>query len=593
VVNRLFCYSLIFLLAARIAVAQGGVSISASTLKAAVNESFYITISASGSEVKEPDLSPWHRLGFKTGAPATQSSTSIQSINGNTTVVQSRSWRYPVAAGSPGTHTLPPLAVTVDGVQQMTRSLTLEISEKVSVSPEGRDGTPAQEVAVDDLVFVRAIADKTTVYQGEPILLRLLIYVLDGRFVSLDTPRQLPLPETEGFFSGPQWQNTYNGEYNSAAYRITEFNQVLFPAMPGDLQIASWTWQGVVRWQEGRFRPQGATRLFSTHPIPVTVLPLPEGAPAGFSGAVGKFRMQAYLSSASVAQGTPVRLTVSITGEGNPQAIGMPLFEKPSWAHVSEPESEVKQTEGSLEVTKNYSYLITPLEAGEHVIPAVSFSYFAPILKNYKTETSQELKLTVSATGETGRIVAVGGSSDTARQKIEINSSGELPLITDSRLTALTVRPPAHILSMPALLSPVISAVMLVAAVLFLLRRKRLATDTRYARRIQARGKCLALLQDAKEKGDKSAGIYQALSAFVADMLHINGSGLTSGEIQHLLQEARLNQESIDMTVRVLRACERAAYGGGKGSEEELTVLMDSALHALDALHAAFLEEGK
>ncbi|NLN94504.1 MAG: protein BatD [Candidatus Hydrogenedens sp.] len=591
---RISLYSLIFCLAAAMAGAQAPVSITASTSKAAANETFYITVSASGGDVQQPDTGVWQRAGFKTGSPSSQSSTSIQSVNGQTTVVQSRSWRYPMAVETPGRHTLPPLSVQVDGVHHMTQPITLEISEKIA-TPHRRsaDGSSQDNLAVDDLAFVRAVTDKTTVYQGEAILLRLLIYVLDDRFVNLDGPRQLPLPATEGFFSGAQWQNNYADEYRGRNYRVTEFNQTLFPAMPGELTIDSWTWQGSVRWQEGGLRRQGATRLFSTHPVPIVVLPLPEGAPPGFSGAVGKFRMQTRLSSPSVAQGTPVRLTVTLTGEGNPQTIGMPTVEKLAWAHVSEPESEVKQSENSQEVSKSYVYLITPLEAGEHTIPPVTFSYFAPVLKNYKTESSQQLPLLVSATGEAGRIVAVGGSADAARQQIEINNQEGLPIITDSRLNAPSQSLPVKSLSVMELAGPLVSAVLVIICALFLAWRRRLTGDTGYARRFHARSHCLRSLLQAEGTADAHSLIYQALCRFVADWLNIKESGLTSGDIQQHLREAQLNTESVEMTLRILRACERAAYGGRDRDAEDTALLLQTAREAVDILQQAFQEVGK
>lgn len=593
-VIRTFLYSLIFCLAATAVAAQTPVSITSNTRKAAVNETFFVTVSASGSEVQPPDTGVWQRAGFKTGSPSSQSSTSIQSVNGQTTVIQSRSWRYPLAVETAGQHTLPPLAVLVDGVHHMTQPITLEISDKITIPDRsGTEGRGQESMAIDDLAFLRAVTDKTTVYQGEAFLLRLLIYVVDEHFVTLDGPRQLPLPETEGFFSGPQWQNSFVDEYQGRNYRVTEFNQILFPAMPGELTIGSWTWQGAVRWQEGGFRRQGANRLFNTHPIPIIVLPLPEGAPQGFSGAVGKFRMQAKLSSNSVAQGTPVRLTVTLTGEGNPQTIGMPTLEKLSWAHISEPESEVKQSENSLEVSKSYVYLITPLEAGEHTIPPMTFSYFAPILKNYKTETSQELSLVVSATGEAGRIVAAGGSADTARQQIEINNQAGLPIITDSRLDESAHKPAPKTLSLTEMLSPFVTAFVVMLCAFFLAWRRRLSGDTGYARRFHARARCLRKLQEAEGKTDAHTLIYQALCRFVADWLNVQESGLTSGDIQQLLRDAQLNTESVEMTLRILRACERAAYGGSTRESGDSALLLQTAREAVDILQQAFQEVEK
>jgi len=274
---RHLLYIQILLLAATGAFAQNPVTANISSQQVGVNEVFNITISANGSDVKEPDMQAVTDAGFLLGNPRQQSSTSIRSINGQTTVVQSRTWTFSASIGKEGAFTIPRISVIVDGKEYLTQPMTVKVTNKVSLGSRPPDA--ATQLTLDDLAFVRAITDKTVVYQGEPILLRLRIYAVDQYYVSVEAPRTLPMPETEGFYSSRQWQNNLTEQYQGRTYRITEISQALYPAMPGDLTIGAWQWQGAVRWYDDRRMPQSKVRMFNTNPIKIPVQPLPPQPP--------------------------------------------------------------------------------------------------------------------------------------------------------------------------------------------------------------------------------------------------------------------------------------------------------------------------
>ena len=567
---------------------QSPVTATVSTTRAAANEIFHFTISASGSDVKDPDISALSEAGLQLGSPSVQSSTSIQSVNGRTTVMQSRTWRYPASASSEGTIIIPRIAVTIDGQEYFTQPITLEITRSVEIGTETPDGN--REITVEDLAFVRAVADKTTLYQGDALTLRLRLYVLEGNYVSVDGPRSLPMPDTEGFYPGPQWQSSITEQYYGRAYRVTEFNRVLYPAMPGELFIGSWNWQGAVRWHDARRRMQTAARMFTTNEIPITVLPLPE-KPEGFGGAVGKFRVQAQLAQQSLTQGTPVRFTITISGEGNPNTISAPMLPEMSWAHVSGPETDTQQQENSPVVTKTFSYLLTPLETGEHAVPPATFIYFAPAINNYKTEQTREYPVTISPAKDGGVLIAAGGSAVEQRNRIEVFEDGILPIITDVNALSAATRPPGGRLSRIALLSPALPWLIFAVLYVFLAWRGRLASDRGYARRFYAKRRFLKRLNAAHTTADPAEMIYQALKGFVADMFDITEAGLTAAEVQTTLQERNVNGETIDMVVRVLSACERTRYTGRNSVQDEVDALYAAAGNAVEQLQADLQEK--
>ncbi len=583
-------YIPMLLLIATGAFAQGPVTADISSQRVAANEIFTITINASGSDVKEPDMQAVRDAGIQlVGTPSQQSSTSIRTISGRTTVVQSRTWRYPASIAQEGTFTIPRIPVSVDGREYLTQPISVTVTNKVNVVSQGVDA--ASELTVDDLAFVRAVADKTVVYQGEPVLLRLRIFSLDEYYVAVESPRALPLPQTEGFYSGQQWRLNANEQHQGRTYRIMEITQVLYPAMPGELTIEPWQWQGAVRWYDNRRRPQTAARMFTTDPITITALPLPQ-QPPDFSGAVGKFNMNTHLSEKNLVQGKPVRLIVTISGEGNPNAVGAPVVPELPWAHVSDAEVEIRQQENSSNITKLFAYLVTPLEAGGHVIPPVEFTFFAPILKNYKTERSKEMKVTVAPSADSNNFVAVGGSAEEERRRIEVFDGDMLPIITDPQAIAVQISRTNKHLGFLTVLSPMIFAFILAAIHIFLRQKRRLSYDRSYSRRYYAKANCMKTLEESKKSDDPTQSLYRAIASFIGNMLDINEAGLTSAEIESLLRSRNTQEELIGAVSRMLRKCERARYAGDDPETETIGVLCTDAQKLIEDLHEV-LKEGK
>ena len=62
----------------------------------------------------------------------------------------------------------------------------------------------------------------------------------------------------------------------------------------------------------------------------ITVKELPAGAPASFTGAVGKFSMEASLSADQLAANSAGTFTVKITGQGNLPFIQAPKLTLPA-----------------------------------------------------------------------------------------------------------------------------------------------------------------------------------------------------------------------------------------------------------------------
>ena len=584
---RLFSYA-VLIMAALGAEAQAPVSASLSTDRAAVGETFEIAIEANGKDVSEPDLaSALKDTGIQAGRPSVGMSTQVVSINGRMSTIASKSWRFPARATQEGTITIPRIAMTVDGQQRFTLPMQIRITQAaVQASPGGGgEGGGSQTMTVEKLAFVESSVDKTGPYQGEAVTLSLRIYAALDYGVQIIGPRTMPMPETQGFYAGPQEQANKTETRNGINYRVMEIKMVLYPTVADSLTIQPWSWQGEVNFRDGQFmRPRAITRDFLAPAIAVNVQPLPD-RPEDFTGAVGKYRVKGALSSDKLLQGVPVVWTISVTGEGNPDAVGAPKIPAMTWAHVAGPEIDVQAGQGGQESVKVFRYTLTPLESGEQVVPAVKYVYFAPMLKNYKTESTQETKVSVTASPDAMKLVTAGGSRADARSSVELLNKGLLPIF-DKPSHSLRPSPTFRSLTFGAgavtLAFPPFAYLIFVAV---LRHRRRLQADVRYARRHFALSRYRENMKRLSGD-DPGETLYRAVAGYLSDLYNTVEAGLTSQDAAELLHEKGACQEVVDAVVSVLRACERVRYTGGRLTADEVDALAAAAELAVSRLQS-------
>src|SRR5205085_10753761 len=120
---------------------------------------------------------------------------------------------------------------------------------------------------------------------------------------------------------------------NGAEYAVMEIPSALFPTRAGALTIGPAT----IRCRVARVvQPPDPWSMLampdvvpqdvslSSNPVTITVDPLPPGAPAGFQGAVGDFRMAFHVDGLTARAGEPVAARATIAGTGNVPSVRDP-----------------------------------------------------------------------------------------------------------------------------------------------------------------------------------------------------------------------------------------------------------------------------
>ncbi len=179
------------------------------------------------------------------------------------------------------------------------------------------------------------------------------------------------------------------------------FMRAFFPLAPGRLDIAPPSLRYGIRSPGSRRGGRGSARdSLVTRPLQVDVLPVPLGrAPQGWNGAVGRYRVTAWLQPDTVGWGEASLLTVQISGAGNVRAISRP---DPGavWGAQLRPtgaRSDVEVRDGVVGGTKTFSWLVVPTETGDLRIGPVVFTYFDPWVGDFGRVASDELTLSVGA----------------------------------------------------------------------------------------------------------------------------------------------------------------------------------------------------
>lgn len=261
--------------------------------------------------------------------------------------------------------------------------------------------------------FLRAELSKTDCFVGEPLM------AVFKAYSRLDANSQvLKRPSLSGF-SVIEMVDSYSNEaqiekYNGENYNVHLIRKVqLFPIRPGTFTIEPAEVESIIHLRKGddksglknffRRRKSEASLekqiTFQTPTVEVNVSALPQqGQPEDFSGAVGDFSIQVQMEDTAVVARQPATVKLIISGTGNFPLVTEPHIEWSPAAEISGPTvtEQVNKYAFPLSGMKIFQFTIVHRDSGRFSIPAVTFSYFDPISKKYKTAQSDELRYEVS-----------------------------------------------------------------------------------------------------------------------------------------------------------------------------------------------------
>jgi len=541
------------------------------------NERVVFTIEITGNASSIPEIVLPNLPGFESYSSGTTQNYSI--VNGRTSV--SKSYSFSLLPTRAGKLSIPRLTIEIDGKEYNTKRIDITVKQGTSRSNlrnsntrQGRsrsNQSPTRQLDADDL-FIATSVSKDTVYVNEQVTLSFKFYQAEGVDV-MQNPDYQP-PRKTGFWVEdlPPRKTGYKVLKNRR-YHVTEIFTGLFPTNSGEQTIGEAKLTLMVR-EPRRNDPfsvfdnnffglsgRGRTASLKSDPISIVTLPLPkEGQPEDFGGAVGKYTIKTWVDNKKVEVNEPITLQLRISGTGNIKSIASPEIPELSdfRTYQSGDSENTTKTNYRIAGSKTFEHVFIPKRAGTYLLPAVSFSFFNPEMKQYQTVSSESIQLEITPAKE--RYVS-------QMQNLEANN---INLVAkDIRYLKPEIGNLNGQVSHLLALKPFFWSIYLIPILGYLIvvgqkrRQEKLRTDVTFRRLKQAKKMAEKRLAKAKkhlEAGDPNLFYSETSSSMIeyfGDRFNLPAFGLTAEKIK----DYAIGELDNSLTAKLLGLLEKCDFG--------------------------------
>lgn len=518
--------------------------------------------------------------------PAVSSGSSIQIVNGSMTKSVNYTITYVLLPRAAGNVTVGAAEIAVDGTTYRTEPMVIEVVDEAGAGRADSDARPqvrepqgdAQaRVAADD-ILLRASVSRSSVYKGEPLR---VVYKLYQR-VDIVGFESVRFPSFNGF-----WAQELTSD-NPARRRETLDGKVyetmvakeylLYPQQAGKLIIEPAEVTAVARvvvQSPRNMDPFGfgggpefynVPRKLQSQKIEVTVKELPAGAPASFSGAVGRFALETTPLPERLAANSAATYTVKISGTGNLTFVQAPKLTLPA----SFEQYNVKTTESihtSAAGATGYRQFEYPFIArvdGSYAVGPVEFTYFSPERMQYVTLSSEPLTLEITPdTAAGGEAVVMQGRGMSKEEVRLLGQDIRFIKLGDARLR----RDGSPFLFGRTYLLLLVAIVGAFAAVFAALRRRiRDAQNVALVRGKRANKVAVQRFRAARRhmEAQNRRAFYEemlrALWGYASDKFNIPVANLTKESVREELQRRGVAADDAQSFTQIITRCDEAQY---------------------------------
>ncbi|MDR0832729.1 MAG: BatD family protein [Candidatus Symbiothrix sp.] len=611
-----FLLTLCLLLTAHCSLLTAQVSLRGNAPQAVVvGEQFRVsyTLTTSGEKGSGFQIADVKGLQLLFGPALTSQGSSISIINGNQTTQITNIYSCTFLADQAGDYTIPAASIKVGNNDYKSNSLKIKVlpADQAAAAAasnqraaqaqtqNGASGEATPSVPTGD-IFVRTIVGNPSPYENEGIPVTFKIYSASEFGVE-----NIKFPDFEGFIVQevelPTDRQILLENYNGRNYRTVVLRQVvLYPQHTGKLTINAGKADAVVRV---RTQPQGRRSIFDdfigtysdvkkTIGVPaatVTAKPLPEGKPAGFSGAVGSYKLTSSISTNSLKANESVTIKITISGTGNIKMVKNPEIVFPNDFETYDPKIDIqtKVSSGGVSGTKTIEYYAVPRYAGDFTIPATTLSYFDLASGTYKTLATEEYQLHVEpgAPGSSAPIISGANKEDVrfVGQDIRHIKTTDFKFHKGDYFFG----------SLGYWLCYLVPFI--VFAILFIVYRKQVKANRNIAlqRTKKANKVATKRLKTAKQhlKAYKKEAFYdeilKAVWGYLSDKLNIPVANLTKENVEADLSNYGASPELIQQFTNILNTAEFARFAPGKAGEamDELYNTTVNAINQMETIN--------
>jgi hypothetical protein len=562
------------------------------------------TLNKEGKDLRVPDMSDFDVL----MGPSTSRSSSMQITNGSMTKTMSISYTYILAGKAPGKYVLAPATILVDGQKYSSNQLEIKVLPPDQKVPSSSSTQSSNQVPVaqsntsanisDKQIFVRQTLSKTKVYEQEAILVTYKLYTRND----VSNIPSAKFPEFKGFYVQEidlnKNQQFVTEHYDGLNYNTYVLKQcLLYPQQSGTLNIESGKLDIVLRVRVNNRAQSIFDSFFDSYQevrktlnIPsakVEVMPLPSGAPARFSGAVGTYKLSSTISSIKLKANDAVTIKVAISGNGNLKLLKNPEITFPTDFDIYDPkvETNIKAAPTGTSGNRNIEYLAIPRFGGDFEIPSAEFTYFDLNTKKYKTLLTPAYSIEVEGTSDETAVV----SSNYVSNKESVKNIGSDIRYISSDLT-LKPKNDFFLGSASFWMAIILPFIIFLVLVIVLQKQARenanvaLRKTKRANKQARKRLKAAEKYMKASDKAHFYEETMKALWGYLSDKLLIPVADLTKDNVQDELLRHNASQELIDEFLKTLSDCEFARFSPVVEEDLSLENIFERSLNLIGQL---------
>lgn len=554
----------------------------------AVGEQFQVTytLNTSGKNFHGPDLKDFYVLS------GPNQSSSMQIINGS--ISQSISFIYYLQGKAEGNFKIGFASIETDGKKIQSNGIIINVVKGSANASQGKQqqGTAATETGLSEKnIFVRAVVNKSSVYQGEALAVTFKLYT-NVNIVNYGIQK---MPSFAGFWNQdiemPEQLQLYSETVDGINYKVGEIKKlVLFPQQNGTLTIDPMELECIARIQTkggSRMDPFGIFNdpffgfggardvkyAFRSNKVVVNVKALPPNAPAAFNGSVGQLNFDAVLDKNETKANEPVSLKIKINGNGNLKLIESPAIEFPADIESYDPKinDNLKVSESGVSGSKTIEYLLIPRQEGTYELEPVTFCYFDLNKKQYISKTEGPFTLKVGkGSGNTTVVTNAVSKSDfqLIGKDIRYIKTNEPDFISPGGFYGSL--PYYALMISPFLLFGGLlvyrSRMEVINSDLVSLKSRKATAMAK--KRLDTANKFLT----AKQETPFYEEVSKALWGYMGDKLALPLADLSKEKVQNVLTSRNVKEEFISDFVATVDHCEMARFAGSLPGMDSSTI---------------------
>lgn len=481
-------------------------------------------------------------------------------------------YTVPIEPTHAGDFVIPAFRAKMNGQIVSTQPITLKVAAGDASAPSAGNANRA--------AFISIVFPKTNLFVNEPVVAEFQIYIRSGvhNYNNLQLQPDGNDLSLGKFVEGQHYQRNVGG----AVFTVIPLSLTVTPVKSGTLSLNPINGSILLNARDpmdfgGFFEPRSQPQQvpLTSDRIDLQVSDLPkENIPPGFNGAIGTYTMTVTAGPTNLVAGDPVTLRIQISGRGSLDSLVLP--DQTGWDNfkVYPPTSKLNLADQlGIQGSKTFEEIVTPQNSEIKALPPVSFSFFDPEQKKYRTLTQPPIPLIVRAANP-GVMPAMPGNTHSE------NSPAAPDILPIKQHLGVLAQIQAPLIQQPLFLGlQGVPVVAFVYAFFWRRRKESIANNPRLRRQRQVaqlvRDGLVELHNWASEnKSDEFfATLFRLLQEQLGERLDLPASSITEAVIEEHLRPRNVPEATLDSLHEMFQTCNLVRYAPIESSEELAAII--------------------